>query len=237
MTEKTKGEVINKLELENFDFKKFANYLIVSKKNSGKTILAKHLLSVLLSNHDYQRIIVFSTTAKYSKNESFGFVSEKLIFEEVDDEIITDIMIYQKQKIKRGIDSSIIIVFDDVYLDLKSKVLTRLININRHLQITIIMIAQYSKTMFANVSIRSNIDYLFWSNVSQQSLEGIFHSIFTRMNLKQFYEFTHENNREFSFLFYNNTWQKHDEKFFIVKAKKLENIKLSKKKGIVKIND
>jgi energy-coupling factor transporter ATP-binding protein EcfA2 len=227
-------ETINNLELENFQWKQHANVLICSKKNSGKSILAKHLLSVLLQQHDYNRIVVFSATAKFSQNESFGFINHQLIFETVDDNVLEQIIKHQKQKIKSGNPSSIILVFDDVYLDVKSKVLQRLFCINRHLNIAIILITQYSKTMFSSTVIRSNIDYMFWSNVSQQSLDGLYHSVFTKMSLKEFYNFTHTQNRDFNFLFYNNTYIHDDEKFFIVKAKRLENIKITKKKGVIK---
>jgi ABC-type dipeptide/oligopeptide/nickel transport system ATPase component len=226
-------EFLNPLEIEDFKWKKHSKIFIVSKTNSGKSVLGKHILSVLLKQHDYQQVIVFSATAKYSKNESFGFIDHKFIFEDVSDDVLLEIMKHQKAAIKKNKDSSIILVFDDIYLDVKSKVLTRLININRHLNLCIILIAQYSKTMFASTSIRSNIDYLLFSNISQQSLEGIYHAIFTEMNMKEFYRFVHQNNKSYNFIMYDNTYKDPDLKFFQIKARELPDVKLKKKAGAI----
>jgi len=156
----------------------------------------------------------------------------------VDDEVIQEIMDHQKSRIKQknNENTHIMLVFDDLALHKRSKLLEELFTLGRHMHITTIVSVQYCKNLISP-TIRGNIDYLMFSIISNDSIDPIFRAIYTKMNLKEFYQFLHTYNKNYQFVFYNNKHKTDDDKFFIVKAELRKDLKLTRKKKEVNFLD
>lgn len=127
-----------------------------------------------------------------------------------------------------------LLVLDDVNLlqNNRSKLLSQVFSLGRHLFLTIIVSVQYPRYIL-NGLIRNNIDYLFFSELNPQALKGIYEMTFTNMKIKEFEAFVEENNRDYQFILYNNKERDRNNRISIVKA---ELIKLeSKNKRKIKI--
>lgn len=231
-------EPITEIELNKFNFEQDSTYVVCSKRNSGKSVLVIDLIYHLTQKHKYNSIVLFSKTANFSIKNDWSFIQNKYIFEGVDDNIIQEIMDHQKSRIKQknNENTHIMLVFDDLALHKKSKMLEELFTLGRHMHITTIVSVQYCKNLISP-TIRGNIDYLFFSVISNDSIDPIYRSIYTKMNLKDFYQFLHTHNKNFQFVFYNNKHKSDQDKFFTVKAQLRSNLKLTRKKKEVNFLD
>ena len=70
----------------------------------------------------------------------------------------------------------------------RSKLLSQVYSLGRHLFLTIITSVQYPKYIL-NGLIRNNIDYLFFCELNQIAMKGIYDMTFTNLKYKQFEEF------------------------------------------------
>ena len=77
-------------------------------------------------------------------------------------------------------------------------------SLGRHLNLLIIISTQYSKSFLLNPIIRSNIDYLFFSDLNKKNYENIYEIVITDLNLKQFTTKINELNNNFQFVMYDN---------------------------------
>ncbi len=76
-------EDLNIYSIENLDIKQNSFIVITSKRNSGKTVLNKHLIKYLFDNYDYNFSILFSDTFfngdyKDLFDKNFVFTSDEL---------------------------------------------------------------------------------------------------------------------------------------------------------------
>ena len=66
------------LKLNNLNLINNSFILIVSKRNSGKTVLTKNLIYVLYQKYNYDSIILFSETAHF--NTDYNFLPKNCVF-------------------------------------------------------------------------------------------------------------------------------------------------------------
>ncbi len=77
-------------------------------------------------------------------------------------------------------------------------------SLGRHLNILIIISTQYSKSFLLNPIIRSNIDYLFFSDLNKKNYENIYDIVITQSSIKKFTAKIQEINNNFQFIMYDN---------------------------------
>ena len=213
--------------IEELDIKQNSFVVITSKRNSGKTILNKHLIKNLFDNYDFKFSILFSDTFfngdyKDLFDKNFVFTSDEL------DIKIPKILQIQEKNIKNNKIIHGLIVLDDVKIYKKSKALIDLATKSRHYKLTVICSVQYPKELISS-SIRSNIDYLFWSDLNEQALISVYQSIHIPINFKTFQKFVDDNNTNYQFIFYNSKEPDKKNRIKIVKATQFENLKLINK--------
>ena len=241
--------------------------VISSKRNIGKSFLAKYLVYRLIKENPkrFSYIRVFSNTAHI--NEDWSFLPDNFIKKGFQDDIVQTILKFQE---KRVVDlgkehaPSCLLIFDDViggnsdrmaYSDSINQIFTQ----GRHYKISSIFCLQYSKSIITP-SMRNNIDLLFLSKSSIPALEGFYdilssHPMFEKMrdlkrimlkldtNLKTYRDGGGRICHESKFLFFNNTSHASTEKqVMIVKAKAIPSsfrikIQTKKAKGKKKAKD
>lgn len=209
-----------------------ASVLIAGRRRAGKTVMAVHLLYLLTNKFCYQNIILFSNTHKIEDNGAFEFIDRRNVFKGDDmDEMLPKLMAYQeKEKLKsKGKDPSkrkyMIIVFDDLNLNKRSKALDLLFSMGRHYYICVIVLVQYTRIVITNI-IRTNIDILLMSDQNDSGMEAMFQCINTAMRKKDFYKFIRDNTINNQFVMYNIFYK--PVKLMVVKGKFIEITKQAK---------
>ena len=132
--------------------------LILGKRNTGKSVLVRHLC-YLLRDH-LQGAVAFCPTE--GAQGVFGsFVPPSLIHEEYNAAVLDTLMQTQRRQWKRGHGSHVMAILDDCAYDTKTFSSTSLRNIfynGRHNRIGLIMTLQYS--MAFPPALRTNCDYV-----------------------------------------------------------------------------
>ena len=214
-------------QIEDLDIKQNAFIVIASKRNSGKTVLTKNLIKYLFDKYEYQFSVIFSDTAGFNGDYDNIFEKEFVFKSEQLDDKVTKILNIQEKSIKSKKIIHGLIVLDDVKIYKRSKILVDLATKSRHFKLTVICSVQYCKELISS-SIRSNIDYLFWSDLNQQALMAIYQSIHVPLNFKKFEEFVNEYNTNYKFIFYNIKEADKVKRLSIVRATEFSNLKLQK---------
>ena len=107
------------LKLDNLNLINNSFILIVSKRNSGKTVLTKNLIYVLYQKYNYDSIILFSETAHF--NTDYNFLPKNCVFKfNKIEQQIKKILDYSANKRKLKKKFHILIILDDVILNNKS---------------------------------------------------------------------------------------------------------------------
>lgn len=216
------------MNITEIEIKQFCTIVIASKRNSGKSKLVLNILKYMFEKYDFHNIFIFSKTAEF--NEDWKWVDKKYINSEIDDNIIYNIINYQKKNIIKNKKSNIIIVLDDVKLTSMSKALSDLFCVSRHYLITVILSVQYPKLLVSPL-IRGNVDYYFWSQLNNNTLHAIYESIATKAlfnNFTQFENYCEKNNDNYKFIMYDNLNHNKKDRIKIIKSKLYKNYKLNK---------
>lgn len=214
---------INKID--DLDLKQHSSNIIISKRNSGKTKLVLNLIKYYFDKYNYDIIYLFSKTALFNKD--WSFIDKKYI-SDLDENILQKIIKYQKNNITKNKNINIIIIFDDVKLTSISKSLSDLFSIGRHYNITILLSVQFPRLIVSPL-IRSNIDYLFFSQLNNNTLHTIYESISTKSiwkNFNDFEDYCENNNDNYKFIFYNNMEHNKKDRIKIVKSILYKSIKM-----------
>ena len=214
---------LNCLTVEELKIKQYAFILIASKRQSGKTVMLRHLIKYYIDTFDFQLIIIFSDTAKF--NGDYTFLDQNFIYktEELEDKL-SKILSIQEKNILKGKIVNILIILDDVKIHSKSKELINLASMGRHFKITTILSSQYPKQLVSS-SIRNNLSYIFINDLGYIALRAIYESIHIKMSYKEFQNYVDDNNNDFQFIFYNGMIQS-KERLFLVRATELKNLVL-----------
>ena len=127
------------------DLKLPFSMVIVSKRNSGKSYLCKHLLKLLMmDNKLFDYIVLFSSTAHLSKD--FECLPKKAIQEDFSTTKVNKILEYQKKLKDSKNPKQCLIILDDTIgakIDASFKTnLDLLFSRGRHYNVSIIFISQ-----------------------------------------------------------------------------------------------
>ena len=208
------------LKLNNLNFINNSFILIVSKRNSGKTVLTKNLIYVLYQKYNYDSIILFSETAHF--NTDYNFLPKNCVFKfNKIEQQIKKILDYSANKRKLKKKFHILIILDDVILNNKSIYLNLISWLGRHHFITCICSVQYCKGLISSV-IRNNLDYIFFSDVGYVQIEALYECIWTNLNKKEFIKYIYDNNNNYNFLMYDSKEKERKDRLKIVHADILE---------------
>jgi len=214
------------IKVNDLDLKENSFIVIASKRMSGKSVLTRNLMMYLLNKYEYKFIVLFSDTGKF--NGDYDFLKHKdMIYESDQMENKIPKIINMQRKRNKNLKKKVhgLIILDDVKLYTTSKSLCDLASKGRHYKLTVICSVQFPKTLISP-AIRSNIDYLFWSDLNETGLKAVYESITVKMNFKTFINYVDENNHDFQFLFYNGKENDKNKRLMTVKASEYENLKM-----------
>lgn len=159
-----------KLKIQKFDCHFVSNpaIVIVAKRGSGKSWVARHLIRVLC---DIPIIIVICPSEEHDPFYA-KFIPDIFIYYKFDTAILNNIIERQKkatmkatQKLREGkkSDPRILIIMDDCFGEnrkwIREPCITEIMNNGRHLNISYILVMQYAMDITPNI--RSNFDYVF----------------------------------------------------------------------------
>jgi len=180
--------------------------IVVSKRNSGKSYLTKHLLKMfMVDNKLFDYIVLFSSTANLTKD--FDCLPQKAIQENFSSEKVNKIIEHQKKSKESSNPKQCCIILDDTIgskIDAEFKTnLDLLFSRGRHYNISIIFLSQYIKN-YISTTIRNNIDYLLFSINNYNVIKIIYDLVVYDGSIKDFIKFVNEKTKDYTFLIYNN---------------------------------
>lgn len=73
-----------------------------------------------------------------------------------------------------------------------------------------------------NPIIRSNIDYLFFSDLNKKNYENIYEIVITDLSIKQFSAKINQLNNNFQFIMYDNNTKDRQKRWHVIKSKLFE---------------
>ena len=204
------------------DFQKDCTYTFVSRRNSGKSHLARHLLYNLLDNDLIDEAFIFSQTEYVSK--SFDCLPSSHVFSGWKPDIVNKIMKKQEQQVtKKGRDAShrVLLILDDVVGSLSptDQTIQKLYTLGRHFNITVICLLQYSKGVLSPC-LRCNSDYLFLGRLSTQALGVLYETCHFDGGLPDFVKFIQKQQSisPYTFLMYDSLTSKDSKRWQQVTA-------------------
>ena len=98
---------------------------------------------------------------------------------------------------------NVLFIIDDPDMWKKSMKLDLLFTQGRHFNITTILSGQHTKNLIS-ACIKNNMHYLFFNEVSYNSLETLYDSVFIKCNKREFFEYIYEHKGKYVFMFYEN---------------------------------
>ena len=190
------------------EFQKDCTYTFVSRRNSGKSHLARFLLYTLLEKEMVDEVFIFSQTEYVSK--SFDCLPKSHVFNGWTPNVVEKIMKKQeKEVIKLGREKAhrVLLILDDVIGSLSptDHIIQKLYTLGRHFNMTIITLLQYSKGVLSPI-LRCNSDYLFLGRLSTQALGVLYETCHYEGTLSQFVKFvqTQQSLSPYTFLLYDS---------------------------------
>ncbi len=212
--------------IEELELKQHAFILISSKRQTGKTVFLRNLIKYYIDKYEFDVIILFSDTAKFT--DDYKFLDQNLIYktDELEPKLSKILKIQEKNILKKKI-VNLLIILDDVKIHSKSKELINLSTMGRHFKITTILSSQYPKQLVSS-SIRNNLSYIFINDLGQIALKSIYESLHIKLSYKEFQDYIDENNNNYQFIFYNGMTQDKN-RLSLVRAKEFTNLKLVNK--------
>lgn len=185
------------------EFKANATHVYLSRRNSGKSHLCKWILHKMLLQKIAGEVFIVSQTEKIS--QSFGCFDKAHIRETYEPEWIAKLMKNQGELIKKmGKDKapSLTILLDDVIGTLKpgDESLAKIFTLGRHLNITLILLLQYSKRALAP-TLRANIDYLFINRLPEDGMRIVYEMVHFAHSFKKFIDFVQSKQKGKPYLF------------------------------------
>lgn len=217
---------INVIKPDDIDIKQNSFILLISKRNSGKTVLTRWLIYSLTEKYNFSSIFLFSNTAEF--NSDYWFLKKWQIktFDKFEN-TMEKIMNHQKERIKKKKIKHILVILDDIPMGWGiSKKLNSLATLGRHFKITVILSCQYPRYI-VSTSVRQNIDIIFFSDVNLNVIDLIYDCISIPNDKKEFREFVNSNNTNYQFIYYNARESNRNNRIGITKA---DNIEIKAKK-------
>lgn len=196
----TLGNLNNKCYcIEELELQQNRNLLILSRSNSGKTVLIKNIIHFYLSNFNFNSVILYSKTCKYDKE--YDFIQSENKFDGSLDALINDILNFQKESNNK---MKILFIMDDLEISKKCDSLSNLFALSRHFNLTTILSCQYVKNIVSS-TIRANAHYIFFNQLNLSNLECVYEMLYLDIDKKTFFKYIYNVKEQYSFIFYNNT--------------------------------
>lgn len=191
--------------------------LIIGKKYTGKTILAKHLMGT----SEFEDGIVFNPTE--SRKEEYNNVNEHIIVQhEYNSDSLDSFIKARREKFKKIElhQDKAFVIFDDCFFDsafVKDDTFRYLFYNNRCIKTSAIVTMQYPIIM--SPSLKANIDYVFIFRDSNASSRRIIYERYAGMfdNFKDF-ETAMDTLGEYNCLVLDYTSHKPEDTVFLYKA-------------------
>ena len=181
--------------------------VIISKRNTGKSVLCRDVVYHMLKQKKVDQVIVMSNTSGLQLNEDYDFMPKELLTT-YDENKIKKLLDAQAKLIKSGKKREVLLVMDDVIGGDKdtsgenSRLIRSLYCNSRHFHVSVILLSQIA-TRLMQPAIRANSDYFWYSRCNRRDLETIWTSI-TNCDKKAFVQFSETHNLSFCFILFNN---------------------------------
>jgi hypothetical protein len=189
---------------------------MASARNTGKTLLVSVLINELVVSKKIDLVLVMSQTAHV--NDDYWFISSRL--RQPFSETVIEKLMVKQSLVKKGKREQVLLVLDDVLSSKEaenSRFIKKLYTLGRHYDISIILISQTSNVALTP-AIKQNSDYLGYSRLNKYQLLSLYESI-TNMGRKEFVQYSETNNKNFVFIFVDNTTQSNSPDDFLVKVR------------------
>ena len=198
-------------------FKPNSTICFLSRRNSGKSHLCRHILFSMID--EFEEMFIVSQTENVS--HSLDFLPSTHIMETWDSKKIQALMTKQETEIKKSKPRQICLILDDVIGSLRPNdpLLNKIFILGRHLKITICLLLQYSKACLSP-TIRGNIDYLFFNRLPVEGLRVLYEGVHVSGDFKAFqkYILRKQKERPYTFLMYDSLCVKDRERWKAVTA-------------------
>ena len=166
---------------------------------------------MLLKAHEYNWLILYSTTSKF--DSEYDFIEDKCKYDGDLDELINNVLLYQKE----NINNKTLLLLDDLNVTKKNDLLSDLFTKSRHFRLTLILSSQFVKYLVSS-TIRSNFHYLFFNQLNSENLECIYKIVYIDIDKKSFFNFIYNIKEKYAFIYYDNTGKQLNESYKLVKA-------------------
>ena len=184
-----------------------ATHVFCSRRNSGKSYLAKYVLHSLVQQQLVDEVYIISQTEHISK--SFDCFDDAHIVREYNPAWIQKLIKDQAAAIqKQGKDKApkIVLILDDVIgtVSPNDPTLNSLFTLSRHCNISVFLLVQHVKQVFSPC-LRQNVDYLYIGQVNDEALGVLYGVGHFPGTLKDFKKFVGEKQKEkFTFVVYDS---------------------------------
>lgn len=175
---------------------------ILSKRNGGKSVLAKSLIQASRSYFD--KIIVICPTESVNNFYS-TFLDKEFIFDEFSEEYVSKLFSHLEKvngNKPKNEQKKVLLVLDDVIADTNlrsSKILKKVFVRSRHINLSLLVLSQ--ALMEVTPVMRNNIDYILVSTINHSSLLSLCEQFCSGYNFEK---------KDFTELYYrickNYTW-------------------------------
>ena len=186
---------------------------MLAKRNSGKSVLLKHLVEA--EKHKFARIYVICPTEKINRFYS-DIVDEECIFDSYDEKWVNKLIdkmteINSNKPAKER--KNILLILDDLVSDTnfhQSPSFKKIIIRGRHINIAIILTFQYLNLIPPTA--RSNLDTLFVGQMNKQSVDLLISEFISGdISKEEFIKMYNRCTKDYNFLVINNNSVKDDD--------------------------
>ena len=186
---------------------------MLAKRNSGKSVLLKHLVEA--EKHKFARIYVICPTEKINRFYS-DIVDEECIFDSYDEKWVNKLIdkmteINSNKPAKER--KNILLILDDLVSDTnfhQSPSFKKIIIRGRHINIAIILTFQYLNLIPPTA--RSNLDTLFVGQMNKQSVDLLVSEFISGdISKEEFIKMYNKCTKDYNFLVINNNSVKDDD--------------------------
>lgn len=190
-----------------------STYMLIAKRNSGKSVMAKHVMLDLLRQRLVDMVVVFSGSVEF--NRDWDCVIESNRIEGYDEGKLRQLVEHQREEARKAIkDPSyvpkrLLIIFDDVIgqdnANASKDLMNYLLAAGRHIFTTMVIVVQYPKVVLTP-TMRNNLDFILISK-NNSTVTGLIFEIVNSFcgSRKEFADFVEKNTNDHAFVVFNNS--------------------------------
>ena len=186
---------------------------ILAKRNSGKSVLLKHLVEA--EQHKFARIFVVCPTEPINRFYR-DIVPEENVFESYDERWMNkliDKMTEINSNKPKNERKNVLLILDDCVSDHnfhQSPTIKKLFLRGRHINISLIITTQY--IYLISPSMRNNLDYIFCGQMNKQSIDLLCSEFLSGdLDKNDFIKMFNRCTKDYNFLVINNNSVKDDD--------------------------